>query len=147
MQHALEKLVPGIHFFDDKSDLELRQAFIIKLQPTIQKEILGRAVKYESLQELISVEERFESVIVGTTKRDWMPQPHDFPATAASSNPISTGGRCFPRKLCLPVDNFFSLVTFHNWVLAKFSISKIRNRRFLVAMVTNLSRVFFCQNQ
>ena len=25
-----------------------------------------------------------------------------------SINPISTGGRCFPRKLCLPVDNFFS---------------------------------------
>ena len=23
-------------------------------------------------------------------------------------NPISTGGRCFPRKFCLPVDNFFS---------------------------------------
>ena len=23
-------------------------------------------------------------------------------------NPISTGGRCFPRKYCLPVDNFFS---------------------------------------
>ena len=22
--------------------------------------------------------------------------------------PISTGGRCFPRKFCLPVDNFFS---------------------------------------
>ena len=40
-----------------------------------------------------------------------------------------------------------NLVTFHNWVLAKFSISKIKNRRFLVAMVTNLSRVVFCQNQ
>ena len=23
-------------------------------------------------------------------------------------NPISIGGRCFPRKFCLPVDNFFS---------------------------------------
>ena len=23
-------------------------------------------------------------------------------------NPISTGWRCFPRKFCLPVDNFFS---------------------------------------
>ena len=23
-------------------------------------------------------------------------------------NPISTGGRCFPGKFCLPVDNFFS---------------------------------------
>ena len=40
-----------------------------------------------------------------------------------------------------------NLVTFHNWVLAKFSISKIKNRRFLVATVTNLSRVVFCQNQ
>ena len=25
----------------------------------------------------------------------------------SSLNPISTGGRCFPRKFCLPVDNFF----------------------------------------
>ena len=40
-----------------------------------------------------------------------------------------------------------NLVNFHNWILAKFSISKIKNRRFLVAMVTNLSRVVFCQNQ
>ena len=69
-------------------------------------------------------------------------------------NHITTGGRCFPRKFCLPVDNFLvlgrlppNLVTFHNWVLAKFSISKIKNRRFLVAMVYNLSRVVFCQNQ
>ena len=23
-------------------------------------------------------------------------------------NPISTGGRCFPHKFCLPVDNFFN---------------------------------------
>ena len=26
-------------------------------------------------------------------------------------NPISTGGRCFPRKFCLPVDNFFSFAS------------------------------------
>ena len=38
VQHALEKLVPGIHYLNDKSDLELHQAFIIKLQPTIKKE-------------------------------------------------------------------------------------------------------------
>ena len=35
-----------------------------------------------------------------------------------------------------------NLVIFHNWVLAKFSISKIKNKRFLVAMVTNLSSGF-----
>ena len=80
VQHALEKLVPGIHYLNDKSDLELRQAFIIKLQPTIQKEILNRAVKYESLQELISVAERFESVNLGTVQRDWLPQLHVLPA-------------------------------------------------------------------
>ena len=40
-----------------------------------------------------------------------------------------------------------NLVTLHNQVLAKFSILKIKNRRFLVAMITNLSRVVFCQNQ
>ena len=69
---------------------------------------------------------------------------------SGSFNPISTGERCFPHKFCLPVKTFLvlgrlpsNLVTFHNWVLAKFSISKIKNRRFLVAMVTNLSRVFF----
>ena len=27
VQHALEKLVPGIHYLNDKSDLESRQAF------------------------------------------------------------------------------------------------------------------------
>ena len=69
VQHALDKFVPGIHYVNDKSDLKLRQAFIIKLQPTIQKEILSTAVKFESLQELTSVAEHVESVIVGTTKR------------------------------------------------------------------------------
>ena len=88
MQHALEKLAPGIHYLNDKSDLELRQAFTIKLQPTIQKEILSRAAKYESLQELISVAEPFESVILGTTKRDWMPQLHALPASTAVRNPL-----------------------------------------------------------
>ena len=38
-----------------------------------------------------------------------------------------------------------NLVTFHNWVLAKLSILKIKNRRFFAAMVTNLSRVFFAK--
>ena len=33
--------------------------------------------------------ERFESVLVGTTERDWMPQPHALPATTASSEPPS----------------------------------------------------------
>ena len=87
VQHALEKLVPGIHYLNDKSELELCQAFIIKLQPTIQQEILSRAVKYESLQGLISVAERFQSVNLGTVKRDWLPQPHALPATSASSEP------------------------------------------------------------
>ena len=87
VQHASEKSAPGIHYLNDKSDLELRHAFIIKLQPKFPKEILSRAVKYESLQELIFVAERFESVIVGTIKRDWMPQPHALPATTAGSEP------------------------------------------------------------
>ena len=33
---------------------------------------------------------------------------HYLKAVFKSLNPISTGGRCFPRKFCLPVDNFFS---------------------------------------
>ena len=87
VQHALEKLVSGIHYLNDESDLELCQTFIIKLQPTIQKASLSRVVNYESLQELISVAERFDSVILATTIRDWMPQLHDLLATTASSEP------------------------------------------------------------
>ena len=48
--HTSEKLVPVIHYLNYKSDSELRQAFIIKLQSTIQKEILRTAVEYQSLQ-------------------------------------------------------------------------------------------------
>ena len=104
VQHALEKLVPVIHYLNDKSDLELRQASIIKLQPTIQKEILSRAVKYESLQELISVAERFESVNLETVKRDWLPQPHALPATTASSEPPNGPPKsCFS---CGALDHF-----------------------------------------
>ena len=47
------------------------------------------AVKYKSLQELISVAECFESVIVGTTKGDSMPRPHPFPDTTACPEPLS----------------------------------------------------------
>ena len=38
-----------------------------------------------------------------------------------------------------------NLVTFHNWVLAKFSISKIKNRGFLVAMVISYQEWFFAK--
>ena len=69
-------------------------------------------------------------------------------------HPVSTGGGVFHVNFVCLLITFLvlgrlppNLVTFHNWVLAKFSSSKIKNRRFLVAMVTNLSRVFFCQNQ
>ena len=30
------------------------------------------------------------------------------PQVKSKLNPISTGGRCFPHKFCLPVDNVFS---------------------------------------
>ena len=69
-------------------------------------------------------------------------------------NPISTGGGVFHVNFVCLLITFLvlsrlppNLVTFHNWVLVKFSISKIKNRHFLVAMVTNLSRVVFCQNR
>ena len=39
VQHPLEKLVLGIHYLSDKSDLELRQAFIIKLQRQAEGQI------------------------------------------------------------------------------------------------------------
>ena len=67
MQHALEKSVQGIHYSNDKSDLELCQSFIAKLQPTIQNG--RRAIKYETLQKLISAGERLESVILETKKK------------------------------------------------------------------------------
>ena len=69
-----------------------------------------------------------------------------------SINPISTGGGggvFHVNFVCLLISFLVlgrlpqNLVTFHNWILARFSISKIKNRRFLVAMVTNLSRVVF----
>ena len=65
-------------------------------------------------------------------------------------NPISTGGPggafhlqpskwLRTRKRNKPLS--WNFVTFPNKVLAKFWISWIRDRRFFVAMVTNLSRV------
>ena len=74
------------------------------MQPTIQQEILSRAVKYESLQELISVAERFESVNLGTVKRVWLPQPNALPATTASSEPLNgSPNSCFS---CGALDHF-----------------------------------------
>ena len=67
---------------------------------------------------------------------------------------LALGGSVFHVNFVCLLMNFLvlgrlppNLVTFHNWVLAKFSISKIKNRRLLVAMVTNLLRVVFYQNQ
>ena len=67
-------------------------------------------------------------------------------------NPISTGRGVFHVNFVCLLITFLvlgrlppNLVTFHNWVLAKFLSSKIKNRRFLVAMVSNLSRVVFAK--
>ena len=46
-----------------------------------------------------------------------------------SLNPISTGGRCFPRKFSLPVGNFFSFESIATKFgdFSKLGISKIFN--------------------
>ena len=66
-QFELEKLVPNIHRFPESKDskdiwneLELIHAFVIKLKPSISKDLVSRKFKYTSLQSLIEAAQRFE---------------------------------------------------------------------------------------
>ena len=66
-QFELEKLVPNIHRFPESKDskdicneLELIHAFVIKLKPSISKDLVSRAFKYISLQSLIEAAQCFE---------------------------------------------------------------------------------------
>ena len=66
-QFELEKLVPNIHKFPESkgskaicNELELIHAFVIKLKPSISKDLVSREFKYTSLQSLIEAAQRFE---------------------------------------------------------------------------------------
>ena len=66
-QFELEKLVPNIHRFPESKDskdicneLELIYAFVIKLKPSISKDLVSGEFKYTSLQSLIETAQRFE---------------------------------------------------------------------------------------
>ena len=52
-QHALEKLIPNIHRTADGGDIELINAFAIKLLPAISKEILSRDFNFPDLPSVI----------------------------------------------------------------------------------------------
>ena len=66
-QFELEKFVPNIHWFPESKDskaicneLELIHAFVIKLKPSISKDLVSREFKYTSLQSLIEAAQHFE---------------------------------------------------------------------------------------
>ena len=66
-QIELEKLIPNIHQFPQSKDskdicneLELIHAFMIKLKPSISKDLVSFKFKYNSLQSLIEAGQRFE---------------------------------------------------------------------------------------
>ncbi|CAB4010120.1 retrovirus poly [Paramuricea clavata] len=60
IQHKLEKCIPGIHYTGTNDHIELRHAFLIKLQPEIGKALMSRDAKYSSLSEVIEAANRFE---------------------------------------------------------------------------------------
>ena len=60
-QHKLIKLIPGIHITQENDDIELCEAFLIKLRPEIKKELMSRDFQFKNLQEIIDVAICFES--------------------------------------------------------------------------------------
>ena len=76
-QHSLEKLIPGIHRCN--GDVELIHAFMLKLQPSIGKELISRDSSFSNLTSVIEAAKRFESVDVQSTpskelEQSWRPQ-------------------------------------------------------------------------
>ena len=78
-QHALEKLVPGIHVSPDGSQLELVHAFCIKLQPDIAKCLLSREKPFSTVHEAVECAKRHETVNFS--------QSQDAMALSTSPNP------------------------------------------------------------
>ena len=60
-QHNLTKLIPGIHITQENNDIELCEAFLIKLRPEIKKELTSRDFQFKNLQEIIDAPIRFEN--------------------------------------------------------------------------------------
>ena len=61
-QHALEKLIPGIHTSHDGNQMELIHAFSMKLKPVIAKELLSRDTPFQSITAVIEAAKRHEAV-------------------------------------------------------------------------------------
>ena len=60
-QHALEKLIPGIHRPSAGDDTELIHAFALKLRQDISADILSRDFNFPTLASLVEAAKRYES--------------------------------------------------------------------------------------
>ena len=60
-QHALEKLIPGIHRPSAGDDTELIHAFALKLRQDISADILSRDFNFPNLASLVEAAKRYES--------------------------------------------------------------------------------------
>ena len=86
-QHCLEKLIPGIH--RSGGGIELIHAFMLKLQPTISKDLISTDSTFSSLTVVIEAAKRFESVDsqqLQVAEKSWTPHAA-FAAQPASQSP------------------------------------------------------------
>ena len=60
-QHALEKLIPGIHRPSAGDDTKLIHAFALKLRQDISADILSRDFNFPTLASLVEAAKRYES--------------------------------------------------------------------------------------
>ena len=102
-QHALEKLVPGIHRPAAGDDLELMHAFAIKLKTEISTELLSRDFAFPSLAALIEAGKRYElrvPLVVELQKNfvEWQPEAH-FSAPQKTNTNVA-------EKLCRNFNKF-----------------------------------------
>ena len=61
-QHALEKLIPGIHTSHDGNHMELIHAFSMKFKPVIVKELLSCDTPFQNITAVIEAAKRHEAV-------------------------------------------------------------------------------------
>ena len=104
-QHSLEKLIPSIHRSGE--DIELIHAFMLKLQPTISKDLISRDSTFSSLTTVIEAAKRFECVDSQQLKgaeKSWT--HHAAFAAQPASRSLST--RSATKAQELMVDNTFS---------------------------------------
>ena len=62
IQHALEKLIPGIHTSPDGNQMELIHAFSMKLLPHLSKPLISRDTPFADILDAIECAKRQESV-------------------------------------------------------------------------------------